>query len=81
MEEKRKPRLWLICLAFVMLLVAYPLSEGPLDWLRWKGIIPISDRNRMVIFYAPAHWFIKIMPQPIYNAYDSYLGWWLGYDA
>lgn len=74
MEEKRKPRLWLVFLTVLFILVVvYPLSLGPLLWLHKKGVITPTMGEYIGPFYLPLSYVCESVPMPIGNAVDWYL--------
>lgn len=77
MEEKRKPRSWLTWLVIgLVLLVAYPLSQGPVVWLSSHGKINETTCRYMDAFYLPVH-LVTIRAPRVWKAYHSYLRWWI----
>jgi hypothetical protein len=77
MEEKRKPRWWLVCFtAAFMLLVVYPLSAGPFVWLHQNGIIPAAAVEYLGVVYLPLKFVCEAVPVPIGNTFEWYLVLW-----
>jgi len=73
MTSRKHPSasLW-ITVALVMMLVAYPLSMGPVCWIR--------DRNSQIvdvpIVYAPVGRVARCA-RPLRDATEEYLKWWV----
>jgi hypothetical protein len=73
-EPKKRSRKW-IGWAFVLLVVVYPLSEGPAIWLVthyglwWMG-------NALNALYTPIHW-CAAQSQATEHAHDSYILFWI----
>ncbi len=62
MEEKRKPIPWFWwTVAGLMMLVAYPLSMGPILRLVSDGYLP----KEMRAIYRPLGWVIERSPPPV----------------
>ena len=77
MEEKRKPRLFLVFVtAAFILLVVYPLSLGPLLWLHNKGVITPAVAECIGAFYLPLAFACETVPMPIGIAIEWYLALW-----
>ncbi len=77
MKEKRKPRLWLVCLtAAFILLVIYPMSAGPFVWLHRNGIIPAAAVEYLEVVYLPLGFLCESVPVPIASAFEWYLALW-----
>lgn len=76
MEEKRKPRRWSTWLVVgLVLLVAYPLSMGPMVFLTIKGYLPqwMVDRhiyNPLVMLGDHVPWIGKVLVW--------HCNWWMG---
>ena len=41
--------------SFAILLIAYPLSIGPVGWLLERGVIPLYDGKCVECIYKPLH--------------------------
>lgn len=78
MEEKSKPKRWLMWLVVgLVLLVGYPLSYGPYNWLEFQGIIPAPVRACFSVFYAPLVWALRNGPQPVMDWFNWYMIQWI----
>lgn len=77
MSERHKPRVgfW-IAAGLFLVLVVYPLSVGPADWLYFHGFIPKSVSPWFYRFYAPVDWVVVNSPEPICNAFAKYEHFW-----
>lgn len=75
MEEKRKPKPWWMWLVIgLALLLAYPLSFGPLQVLVLDGYLPAA----LYKLYAPVLWLARLDPiGPSTRWYWIYVGWWI----
>ena len=88
MTSPRHPSagIW-ITVALVALLVGYPLSTGPTNWLcvylRNSGHTSAAQRlyEVKVPFYAPLRWCRDNGPKPVADAYWWYLGLWVEVHA
>ncbi|MDB5341225.1 MAG: hypothetical protein JWN70_6844 [Planctomycetaceae bacterium] len=75
MEEKQKSRPWLTWLAVgVVVVVAYPLSEGPMIALGLNGYLPRWLDNLPI--YLPLHLLGEQIP-PIAEWTSWYCGFWI----
>ena len=73
MEEKRKRNPWLTWLVVgLMLLVAYPLSSGPVAWLEVHGNLSPNTRQFLWEFYAPVGFACNNGPPQV----RQFLTWW-----
>lgn len=79
MEEKRKPKRWLMWLVVgLLLLIAYPLSLGPVRWaaqhisVSGNGIIA----QCLEVFYSPLVWLVWNDIQPVADWLDWYSEVW-----
>lgn len=69
MEEKRKPKRWVLWLVVgLVLLVAYPLSIGPFRWCEVHGVISRPMFKAVRVVYVPVNWLIP---------HKSLMGKWL----
>lgn len=74
MTEKQKSRPWLTWLVIVLvLLVAYPLSMGPMIRLAIKGYLP--DWFVELPVYYPLQ-LLEDRSPPIHRLFDWYEDWW-----
>jgi hypothetical protein len=72
---------WAIVIA-VVVLVVYPLSAGPASWIaRWLvhcGIISFDQTDWFLErAYAPAQWVIVNGPEPLRQAVEWYMRFWV----
>ncbi|HEY2252881.1 MAG TPA: hypothetical protein VGH74_17540 [Planctomycetaceae bacterium] len=54
--------------------LAYPMSMGPILWLDRHGLTP--DWTRDIPLYSPFQWMRDNWPGPIRDAINSYLAFW-----
>jgi len=67
-----------ISVAFVAVLVGYPLSIGPAQWLIWNTEIPgLAETGHFV--YAPIGWACH-KSQRLRKATTWYVGLWVDYN-
>ena len=79
MDEKRKSRPWAVWLVVgLVLLVAYPLSMGPVLYLMFDGSGPSPVYESVTTLYAPLLPLLhEPAANPITSAYQGYVLWWL----
>ena len=87
MTDRKHPSagFW-ITVALVVVLVGYPLSTGPVNWL--CVYLRKSDHTSAAQFifdvkvplYAPLRWCRDNGPKPVADAYWWYLGLWVKVD-
>ncbi|MAG95053.1 MAG: hypothetical protein CMJ48_15110 [Planctomycetaceae bacterium] len=74
-EEQDQKRGWGFWVAVVvlLLLVAYPLSIGPVIWCLDTGRLPQSSVPAWEVFYAPVLWAWKNVPaaEHVLDWYDD----------
>jgi hypothetical protein len=77
MTDRRKPPVgfWII-VALVALLVAYPLSTGPADWMRAHGWLSQGTVKTLDRFYSPLPWTYKNSPALVRRGIDWYAHLW-----
>jgi len=63
----------------VAVLVAYPLSVGPVDWLVLHGYLPEWAWRPFTTFYSPVAWFVANEPKPRADAMRSCIDIWTGH--
>ena len=74
MEEKRKPRLWLMWLAIgLVLLGLYPLTLPPIARLMADGYLPKSTS----VVARPWNATARILPHWILVQHYRYQNWWI----
>jgi hypothetical protein len=75
--DRKKPTagFW-ITVALVAVLVAYPLSLGPIIWIFGHTSPPLSAFQIAGWIYEPLDWTIKRSPQPISDLFVNYLALW-----
>ncbi len=64
-EQKRSYGLW-FAVVFLLLLVVYPASTGPVYWLLVAGHLPESSLAAVEEFYVPVYW-----------AVENVMGWYI----
>ena len=73
------PGFWItVALVAVLAIVAYPLSVGPVAWLRNHEWIPTSMDEPIEYFYTPLAWIYRTGLQPFRDALDWYGSLWTG---
>lgn len=75
MEEKRKPRLWLLWLAIPAMLAMYALGAGPYVWLMRRGHLPKT--SVVTKFYLPYTWVVDCMPKHVQRVSEWYIRQWM----
>lgn len=80
-DDKRKERSGLSAVAtsliVLSLLVAYPLSIGPVGWLIIRAGSPPFTRPTFEFIYGPLIWLQDHGPAPISSLLTWYFGlWW-----
>jgi hypothetical protein len=77
MNSSRKPAagFW-FTVALVAVLVGYPLSFGPMQWLFHQGFMPQWAELPCHYFYRPLAWTCGCF-QPMRNALDWYVSLWM----
>ena len=58
----------------VVVLVAYPMSVGPICWLEARGYFSPEAWEIVWGFYAPLRWFCTVTPDAVSDCLD----WWAG---
>jgi hypothetical protein len=77
-EPQKKPGVafW-ATVVVVCLLVGYPLSLGPLMWLRARNLVPGWSEETLRSFYAPLHWVTTLGAEPNnYNQLGRAINWY-----
>ena len=62
--------------ALVAVLIAYPLSIGPVTWMHSKRWIPPWLDKPLVSFYVPCSWVYEKGPEPLRSVYRWYVDLW-----
>jgi hypothetical protein len=77
MTSRKKPGVafW-ATVAPVVLVVAYPLSVGPAEWLNRSGRISDNTGNVIRQFYRPLDWTYRNGPESIRQSLDWYIKLW-----
>jgi hypothetical protein len=72
-EERKKsgPAFW-ITITLLLVLVAYPLSIGPLMWLSQHGLVPGWLGPLMAAYVAPAGLVASLFPP-----FDAFMTWYV----
>jgi hypothetical protein len=81
-SEKKQSGSWWpcwLCIGLVAVLIAYPLSAGPVQWIAGKTLLPMWLETGIEYFYAPLNMAIHYVPRPVLTAYVRYLRWWSPY--
>ncbi|MDB5337056.1 MAG: hypothetical protein JWN70_2675 [Planctomycetaceae bacterium] len=79
MEEKRKPRPWLMWFVVALtLLTLYVLSLGPVNLLAERRVFSDGDLiwDVLVVFYWPLIWFNVNQVQPFHGWLQAYCDLW-----
>jgi hypothetical protein len=76
-EDRKKPGVafWSTVVLLVVL-VAYPLSAGPLQWARAHGLLSQGMIDALTLFYSPIRWIHDIGPEALRQVLDWYLQLW-----
>jgi hypothetical protein len=78
MTEKRKTNRWLTWLVVgLTLLVAYPLSAGPVGWMFRRGLLPMQSKWQADVFYYPLGWLVNNDIEPFASGFVWYVFLWL----
>lgn len=81
MEDKRKPKRWLLWLVVgLTVLVAYPLSYGPYNWLYDSPLIPGPVHACLDWFYSPLGWVLLSGPKWASDPLLWYCNVWVPYE-
>lgn len=74
MEEKRKPRRWVLWLIAATLLIGYPLSFGPFVWLFERKLLSNDGPEAWLVglFYYPLSMLVMYDVEP----FASWLTWY-----
>jgi hypothetical protein len=77
-ERKRAGAGFWAMMALLAVLLAYPLSGGPVTYLVTRHRIPSRSREMRVleVFYAPHAWFYINGPEAYRKVYERYLDFW-----
>jgi hypothetical protein len=85
MRERRKPS-WIVwgSIAFMLMLIAYPLSIGPAVYLLDSrpghlaaDLIGIEGVERIFhVVYAPLEFLVTHCPEYLQNGVETYVDWW-----
>jgi hypothetical protein len=62
----------------VVVLVGYPLSYGPINWLNVRLEYPGWLDTPVDIVYAPLFWLMREGPDWIRIPFRTYCDWWTG---
>jgi hypothetical protein len=75
MTDRKKPGVafW-ATVALVVVLVGYPLSQGPAVWLQESGYWPES-LNWADHGYDPLRWIMHRSPDSVCGTWNSYVTW------
>lgn len=66
-----------ISIAFLLLLILYPLSLGPVSYLQIRGFLPSFINPQMTAsFYRPL-WNYSNSKTSLAATYKSYVDWWI----
>jgi len=82
--NQRSHRLRTAVIVFLVLMVLYPLSFGPVSWFMFRynpSGDPIEDTRAVEINiigpYKPLAAALGLLPEPVQQAYGKYLAWWV----
>ena len=81
MTSRKKPGVTFWATVVVVVVLAYPLSLGPADWLLVNHHVPSWAKPAVHAFYAPLMWVVFNGPRPIRTAVLWYDGLWLPDDS
>jgi hypothetical protein len=66
--------MWILA-AFIVVLVGYPLSIGPMAWVAERGYLPEAAETPLEVLYAPLGMLAKHVPTFRY-VIEWYLEYW-----
>jgi hypothetical protein len=78
MDDSRKSlpqTAWAV--ALLVLVIAYPLSVGPWEWLGARDMIPHYVTPVLQFIYWPVAWLYENSPDPVRDAMQWYLDFWV----
>jgi hypothetical protein len=67
---------WWLGIGLAVLLIAYPLSLGPVEWSIEDADIPRWMQTALEWFYAPISTALDYLPRSVVKAYVRYVRWW-----
>ena len=70
---------WTAVVLLIVVLAGYPLSIGPVCWLR-ENMLPESISSPIMRAYMPLVWIRDNAPAPVRDTYWTYLGLWVEVD-
>jgi hypothetical protein len=79
--DPKKPGVafWASVVVLAVLMVAYPLSVGPVQWLDDRGQLPSWADKPIAVVYAPLDWIIQ-HSDAARMAAEWYIGLWVDDD-
>ena len=66
---------WTWAVVVMLMLLAYPLSMGPVEWAWQREKIPPQVVSLLAKFYRPVLFVVDRYP-PARRAFDRYIAWW-----
>jgi len=75
-DRKHPTAAFWITVALVALLVAYPLSAGPVTWIDDRYTLPIWTGPAIETVYSPLVWLSRAS-KPFSDAYGWYVALWM----
>ena len=60
---------------FMVAIIAYPLSLGPVYWLINHVGAPEWGQTCILVVYAPLGWVLDRVPEELSGWYTNYLAW------
>lgn len=78
MTERKQPGMafWASVVMVGLLVVAYPLSVGPAEWLDDRGHLPSWAEKPVAVIYAPLNWIVQ-HSDAARTAAKWYIGLWV----
>jgi hypothetical protein len=77
-SDRKKPGTAFWATVVVVVLVVYPLSVGPAEWMRVHGWLSKGDMQALKWFYRPLAWLETKGPEPIGRLLFWYESLWTG---
>lgn len=74
-KPRRSTSTWWI-VAVIVLLVAYPLSIGPVMWLDRHGYVAEPAIDLLMYFYVPLQIVYEYGPEPLQDLLGGYTDLW-----
>lgn len=75
METRRPGWIWIVA-ALVLVLVVYPLSNGPYLYIAVRcGASPVTSRTAGIWIYKPISYALDLVPYEVSEPYVDYCSW------